>query len=221
MNDLDRIFDAIQDITQKFKKRNQRNNMEPSEGHFIIIGLGNPGRQYLRTRHNIGFQVLDHLAERLGTSFNKQKAKAMVAESRYQGKRLMLAKPQTYMNKSGFAVHTLVKYYKIPLNHVLIVYDDVDLPLGKLRIKPSGGSGGHKGMKSIIDQFGNLSIPRLRIGIGRPPGKKQAKDYVLKEFLPSEIPQRDIALKTAVDAILEYINTGIDQTMTKFNKSNS
>ena len=218
MNDLDKIFDSIQDLTNKFKNRRKTTGNQGKQPHFLIVGLGNPGREYKDTRHNIGFQTLDHLAHRLGVSFSKQKSKAMIAQASYFNQRILLAKPQTYMNKSGFAVRSLSNYYHIPTNHLLIIYDDVDLPLGTLRIKPKGGSGGHKGMKSILDQFGTQEIPRLRIGIGRPPGKKQAADYVLKGFHPSEIETKDYAIIRATDAILEFVTNGIETAMTKYNR---
>ena len=139
-------------------------------GPFLIAGLGNPGKQYRGNRHNVGFMALDRLAQDLQVNFSRLESKALVAKCEYQGERLVLAKPQTFMNLSGQAVGALARFYKVPLEHIMIVYDDVDLPLGALRLRPTGGSAGQKGMASIIERLGSQDFPRLRIGIGRPTG---------------------------------------------------
>ena len=129
---------------------------------YLIVGLGNPGRKYKHNRHNIGFMLVDRLAERLGVTFSRLQHKALVTDARYQGKKIILAKPQTYMNNSGQAVRALVRFYKIPLENLLIVYDDVDLPFGSHRLRASGGSAGQKGMQSIIQHLGTKEFYRLR-----------------------------------------------------------
>lgn len=184
---------------------------------FLIVGLGNPGREYQGSRHNAGFMVVDRLAERLGVKFTRLESKALVVKGNYQGQRLLLAKPQTYMNLSGQAVRALVGFYKIPLNHLLVSYDDVDLPLGALRIRPGGGSAGQKGMASIIESLGAQDFPRMRIGIGRPPGRMDAADYVLQNFSVAEKEVLDATLERAVDAILVFVTKGLDAAMNQFN----
>jgi PTH1 family peptidyl-tRNA hydrolase len=190
---------------------------EKRQGPYIIIGLGNPGRKFEHNRHNVGFMLLNRLAARLGESFGKVQSKALVARSTYQGERIILVKPQTFMNNSGKAVSSLVRFYKVPLENMLVAYDDVDLPMGILRLRPMGGSAGQKGMQSIIEQLRTEEFPRLRIGTGRPPGKKEAADYVLQDFPPQEHELLDEILDRAVDAILTFIQDGLDKAMNLFN----
>jgi PTH1 family peptidyl-tRNA hydrolase len=183
----------------------------------LIVGLGNPGREYRQNRHNIGFLLLDRLANRYRETFSRFEARALVVKTKHADHRLILAKPQTFMNNSGQAVSSLLRFYKIPLDRLLVAYDDVDLPLGKLRLRPSGGSGGHRGMKSIIERLGTEDFSRLRIGIGRPPGKKEAADYVLQDFNKEELGFLPGILDGGVEAILTFITEGIDQAMNHFN----
>ncbi|MFQ5617119.1 MAG: aminoacyl-tRNA hydrolase, partial [Anaerolineales bacterium] len=139
---------------------------------FLIAGLGNPGREYAGNRHNVGFMLVDRLAERLRVRFTRMQNKALVTDALWQEHKLILAKPQTYMNESGQAVAPLVRFYKIPLENLLVAFDDMDIPLGAIRIRPKGGSGGQKGMKSVIQRLGNQQgFPRIRLGLGRPPGQ--------------------------------------------------
>ena len=186
-------------------------------GPFLIVGLGNPGKQYAVNRHNVGFMVLSRLAEKLGEPFSRVESRALLAKANYQGIRLVLAKPQTYMNGSGSAVRSLLRFYKIPPQQLLVVYDDVDLPLETLRLRAEGGSGGQKGMQSIIEQLGSESFPRLRVGIGRPPGRMEAADYVLQDFSRSEQEFLDLTLSRAVDAILTFITDGLEKAMNLYN----
>lgn len=186
-------------------------------GPFLIAGLGNPGREFEHNRHNVGFMLLNRLSTRLGESFSQVKSKALVATVNYRDARIILIKPQTYMNDSGRAVTSLVHFYKVPLENLLIVYDDVDLPLGSLRLRPSGGSAGQKGMQSIIEHLGTDDFPRLRIGTGRPPGRKEAADYVLQDFPKDVADLLDQTLDRAVDAVLTYHQNGLDQAMNLFN----
>lgn len=184
---------------------------------YLIVGLGNPGREFRNNRHNIGFMLMDHLAKRYGETFSRVEARALVVKTKYIDTRLILAKPQTFMNNSGQSISSLIRFYKIPLDRLMIAYDDVDLPLGKLRIRSSGGSGGHRGMKSIIERLGTEDFPRLRIGIGRPPGRMEATDYVLKDFTKDEQLLLPEILDSSIDAILTFINSGIDNAMNQFN----
>lgn len=191
--------------------------LPPPAEPFLIVGLGNPGKQYAANRHNAGFMVLSRLAEKLGEQFSRMESRALVAKATYQNHRLILAKPQTYMNASGSAVRSLLRFYKVPLQNLLVAFDDVDLPFETLRIRAEGGSGGQKGMQSIIEQLGSEAFPRLRIGIGRPPGQMEAADYVLKDFSKNEKEFLDITLNRAVDAILTYIGDGLDKAMNIYN----
>lgn len=189
--------------------------------NFLIAGLGNPGRQYAGNRHNIGFMVLESLAERLGVSMSRMESKALITKAEYAGNHLILAKPQTYMNLSGQAVRSLVRFYKISLDKLIVVYDDVDLPFGALRLRPAGGSGGHKGMISIIDALGTQDFPRLRIGIDRPPGRMDAADYVLRDFNRDEAEQLPLICSQALEALLTYVTRGIAAAMNTYNASPS
>jgi peptidyl-tRNA hydrolase, PTH1 family len=184
---------------------------------ILIVGLGNPGREYKETRHNAGFMLLDRLAQRLGEKFTRLESRALVTKATYQERRLILAKPQTYMNESGKAVGALSRFYKVPLDNLLVIYDEVDLPLGTLRLRPGGGSAGQKGMRSIIDRLGSETFPRLRIGIGRPPGRMDAADYVLQKFSKSEAEIAAQMLDRAVDAVLVYVTAGLDKAMNMYN----
>lgn len=187
------------------------------EGPFLIAGLGNPGRKFERNRHNAGFMMLNRLSSRLGDNFGSVESKALVAKSSYLGERVILVKPQTYMNNSGAAISSLVHFYKIPLDNLLVAYDDVDLPLGILRLRPSGGSAGQKGMQSIIEHLGTEEFPRLRIGTGRPPGKMEASDYVLQDFPNDETDLLIITLDRAVEALLTFLQYGLERTMNSYN----
>ncbi|MEA3351801.1 MAG: aminoacyl-tRNA hydrolase [Chloroflexota bacterium] len=186
---------------------------------YIIAGLGNPGREYKHNRHNIGFMLVDSLAERLGTRFSRLKNKALVTSGRYEGRKLILAKPQTYMNNSGQAVGSLVRFYKLPLTNLLIVYDDVDLPFETIRLRPEGGSAGQKGMKSIIQHLSTNDFPRMRLGIGRPPGRMHTPDYVLQDFSDADAEFLHILLDRATDAALTFVTEGIEAAMTKYNRN--
>ncbi|HEY58956.1 MAG TPA: aminoacyl-tRNA hydrolase [Anaerolineae bacterium] len=186
--------------------------------HYLIVGLGNPGRQYARNRHNVGFLVVSRLAERLGAPFGRMQHKALIAQGRHERRRLILAKPQTFMNLAGQAVAPLLRFYKIPLDHLLVVYDDLDLPPFTLRLRPKGGHGGHKGMRDIIQRLGSQEFPRLRVGIGRPPGRMDAADYVLQDFSPAEQETLAMVLDRAVEGILLWISEGLPAAMNFINR---
>lgn len=186
---------------------------------YLIAGLGNPGPQYRRSRHNIGFMLMDRLAERLGVKFSRLESRALVTKGEHHGRRVILAKPQTYMNLSGQAVGALLRFYKAPPENLLVAYDDVDLPLGTIRLRPEGGSAGQKGMKSIIDRLGMQAFPRLRLGVGRPPGRMDAADYVLQDFSAGELELVGMTLDRAVDAVLTFVDEGLTEAMNRFNGS--
>jgi PTH1 family peptidyl-tRNA hydrolase len=184
---------------------------------FLVAGLGNPGQAYRHNRHNAGFMVVDRLAKRLGVVFSKMESKALVTRGEYQGKRILIAKPRTFMNLSGQAIGALQRFYKLPLENLLVVYDDVDLLLGTIRIRPGGGSGGHNGMGSIIERLGSEEFPRLRLGIDRPPGRMEAADYVLQDFSSADLEFIEPVMEKAVDAILAFVADGLDTAMNRYN----
>jgi peptidyl-tRNA hydrolase, PTH1 family len=191
---------------------------------FLIIGLGNPGREYRETRHNIGFMLLDHLALKLNTRFTRLQSRALVASAFYTRNqasagetKIILAKPQTFMNLSGQSVQGLIHFFEIPLTHLLVAHDDLDLPPGTIRIRPDGGSAGHKGMVSILERLGTDEFTRMRLGIGRPPGQMQAPDFVLQKFLKVDLPVITETINRAVDAVMTFITEGLDASMNKYN----
>jgi PTH1 family peptidyl-tRNA hydrolase len=186
---------------------------------YLIVGLGNPGREYRDNRHNIGFMLIDHLAVRLNAQGMRLQSQALVVSATYEGRKILLAKPQTYMNLSGQAVQGLVRFYKLPLQNLLVAHDDLDLPLGTLRLRPGGGSGGQKGVASTIERLGTSEFPRLRLGIGRPPGRMDAAAYVLQDFSPAEQPLVSEVLHRAVDAVLTFVVEGLDRAMNRYNGS--
>jgi len=185
---------------------------------YLIVGLGNPGREYRTSRHNIGFMVLDRLAEEQETSFTRVKMNAMFTAVRWKGERLILIKPQTFMNLSGQSVSSFKRFYKLPLENILVVYDDVDLPFEALRLKPDGGDAGQKGVRSIIQQLGTKEFPRLRVGIGRPPGRTPVSDYVLQDFSRDEKENLPFVLDRAALAAQHFIEHGLNSAMTRFNQ---
>jgi PTH1 family peptidyl-tRNA hydrolase len=188
----------------------------------MIVGLGNPGPEYAHTRHNMGFQVVETLADRHGLSFDKAQKRARVASGRINlpgggSERVLLVKPLTYMNASGEAVGQLRSFYKIEPADILVVFDDLDLPAGRMRLRPDGGSSGQKGVKSIIQHLGTEIFPRLRVGIGRPPGKMDPVDYVLKNFSAAEEAEMTFVRAAAADAIEVWLAKGITEAMNRFN----
>ncbi|HEY8292750.1 MAG TPA: aminoacyl-tRNA hydrolase, partial [Thermomicrobiales bacterium] len=180
----------------------------------LIVGLGNPGKEYERTRHNIGFMAVSAFARRYDMHFSGKRMQAEIASGHAEGLSLVVARPQTFMNASGTSVGQLVHWYKVPTRRVLIVYDEVDLPFGMLRLRPSGSAAGHKGIGSIILALGTQEVPRLRLGIGRPPGGGKAMGHVLKLFAPSERTalEKEI-LPAAVEAIRLWLTEEMDEVM--------
>ena len=184
---------------------------------FLIIGLGNPGREYRDNRHNIGFMLVDRLAVRLDARGMKLQSKAIVTSALYQERKIILAKPQTYMNLSGQSVQGLLHFYKIPAGNLIVAHDDLDIPYGTIRIRPGGGPGGQRGMASTIEQLGTKDFPRLRMGIGRPPGRMDPSDYVLHDFSKEEQKLLSEILERAADAALTFVTDGLNKAMNKFN----
>ncbi|BFG25331.1 hypothetical protein CerSpe_116050 [Prunus speciosa] len=185
---------------------------------WLIVGLGNPGNKYHGTRHNIGFEMIDSIAKTQGVVMNTIQSKALVGIGSIGEVPILLAKPQAYMNYSGESVGPLAAYYQVPLRHILLVYDEMSLPNGVLRIQPKGGHGYHNGVKSVMGHLdGCRKFPRLCIGIGNPPGTMDMKAYLLQRFSTVERHQIDAALDQGVEAVRALVLNGFDQSITSFN----
>lgn len=180
----------------------------------IIIGLGNPGKEYQRTRHNVGFDVIDVLSEKLGIALTKSAMHGLIGEGFLDGEKVVLVKPQTYMNLSGQCVTELVSWYKAPMENVLVIYDDIDLPLGKLRLRASGSAGTHNGMRSVIDLLGRQDFPRLRVGVGAKPEGWELADWVLSHYqTPEERKTQFDAFLLAADTAVDWVKNGLESAM--------
>ena len=186
---------------------------------YLLVGLGNPGREYQNNRHNYGFMLIDRIAVRLNARGLKVQSKAIVTSATYEDRKLILAKPQTYMNLSGQSIQGLAHFYKLPMENMLVAYDDLDLPFGTIRLRPGGGPGGQKGVASTIEKLGTKDFGRLRLGIGRPPGRMDPAAYVLQNFSRDEMKILSEILDRAADAALEFVMNGLDKAMNKFNGS--
>jgi len=187
------------------------------EQTYLLIGLGNPGREYADTRHNFGFMLIDRIAVRLNARGMKVQSKAIITNASFEERKLILAKPQTFMNLSGQSVQGLVHFYKLPLSNVMILSDDLDLPFGTIRIRASGGPGGQRGLSSILERLGTKDVPRLRLGIGRPPGRMDPSNYVLQNFSKSDMQAISEILDRAADAVLAFVSDGLNKAMNEFN----
>ncbi|MFC1564634.1 aminoacyl-tRNA hydrolase [candidate division KSB1 bacterium] len=185
---------------------------------YCIVGLGNPEKRYSLTRHNIGFQVLDKFARNSGIDFNKGKGEYLEAKSAVPDRIVLLSKPQTYMNRSGIAVGHILRYYKIPIENLLIILDDLDLPFGTFRFREKGSDGGNKGLRSIIEQLGTQEFNRLRIGIRNREIIRNPSSYVLSKFNRKEQKPLEQILDTAVEALSTWLDQGIMQSMNNFNR---
>jgi PTH1 family peptidyl-tRNA hydrolase len=186
----------------------------------LVVGLGNPGSRYRHTRHNLGFMVVDALAERWNVSVGGRRLETELGSGTFAGERVVLAKPQTFMNASGEAVGKLRRLHKLEPPEILAVYDDLDLPVGRVRLRADGGAGGHNGMASLISVLGK-GFPRLRIGIGRPPGGADPVGFVLEPFTETEVPIVRDALAHAVDGVESWLEHGVEQTMNRLNRKPS
>ena len=195
--------------------RFMRRKTTERESTLVIVGLGNPGPKYAGTRHNAGFLCVDRLAERAGIALNDRRKAALLGEGRIEGKRVVLVKPRTFMNVSGEAVRYAMDRYRVRAESVLIILDDLDLPLGRVRMRASGGTGGHNGLNSINAALGTQEYARLRIGIGRPQG--ETVGYVLGAFTPEEAPAAEAALGRAADAAEAWLAHGVNHAMDNFN----
>lgn len=183
----------------------------------IVVGLGNPGSSYKDTRHNVGFMVIDCLARDRGIAVNQRGFHSRRGEGRIGAEQVLLIEPQTYMNLSGNAVREVVKFYRVPLTDLLVICDDLNLPTGRLRLRPKGSAGGHNGLTSIIRNLGTEEFARLRIGIDMPPFDMAAETYVLKRFSREERPLIDDTVARAAECTLTWIYHGIDEAMNRYN----
>lgn len=184
----------------------------------LIVGLGNPGKEYLFSRHNMGFMVVDRLADDLGIRVTRSQFDALTGDGSMSGLRIMLAKPQTYMNLSGRAVSGLLNFYKLEMDSLIVVHDDLDLPFETVRIKKGGGHGGNKGVMSIINQLGSPDFVRVRMGIGKPARKEMTDDHVLGRFSPDEVKVLPDILVRAADAVEAILKAGLAAAMNEFNQ---
>jgi len=185
----------------------------------LIVGLGNPGREYVGTRHNVGWRVAEALAGRAGLQTWREKFEARLAEGRLAGRKVVLARPLTYMNASGQAVRPMMEFWKLDPDDLLVVLDDVALDLGRIRLRAAGSAGGHHGLESIIRHLGHERFARLRVGIGAPPSAKEGADYVLSRFACHEQPKIDDAVHRAADAAETWIRRGTEAAMSRFNQA--
>ncbi|TCI50783.1 aminoacyl-tRNA hydrolase [Exiguobacterium sp. SH1S21] len=182
-----------------------------------IVGLGNPGKKYGMTRHNIGFLAIDRLADKHGITLDEAKFKAVIGTGRINGERVVLVKPLTYMNLSGEAVRPILDYYKVDIDDLLVIYDDLDMVPGKLRLRPKGSAGGHNGIKSLIQHLGTMDFKRLKLGVGRPPHPIKVVDWVLMSYRKEDMSELNDTLDQAVAAATDFVDTDWVALMNRYN----
>lgn len=184
---------------------------------YIIVGLGNPGKQYEQTRHNVGFEVIDRLAEKYDIHMDERKHRAFCGKGMIGGQKVVLVKPQTFMNLSGESVRSAVDFYKVAGDEIIVIYDDISLEPGQLRLRSKGSAGGHNGIKNIIAHLGTQEFPRVKVGVGAKPDRMDLADYVLSHFSKGEWELMNDAFKEAADAVCAIIEDGMDSAMNRFN----
>lgn len=184
---------------------------------YIIAGLGNPGKQYARTRHNVGFEVIDLLADRMGISVEEKKFKGLYGKGMLAGERVVLLKPQTYMNLSGESLREAADFYKVEPEHIVVIHDDIDLEPGQLRLRAKGSAGGHNGLKNIIAHLGTQEFPRVKVGVGAKPKGMDLADYVLGHFSKGEQAMMEEAYREAEDAVELLLSEGMEKAMNRYN----
>ena len=204
-----------------FFRRKKANKDAGSAGRatdtYVIIGLGNPGAEYAATRHNMGYRAVDDMAADLGLEIKKAKFHSLIAQGRLDGRKIVLVKPETYMNNSGTAAREAAMYFDVPSENVIVIYDDVDIPLGAIRIRKAGGAGTHNGMKSVISELGTQEFPRIRIGVGAAAPDEDLIDRVIGKVPKEEQAELDKAAKDAADAAEDIVKLGIERAMSKHN----
>lgn len=186
---------------------------------YIVVGLGNPGKDYSSTRHNVGFRAIDELAESNGIKINKIKFKSLYGEGFIGNEKVILVKPQTYMNNSGLSVGDISQFYKLPIENIILIVDDIDIEFANIRIRTKGSAGSHNGLKSIIYHLRDDNFPRVKIGIGKKNQYQDLADFVLSKFSKEEVPYIDDAIKTAAKAVEVMIKEGIDTAMNSYNNN--
>ena len=191
-----------------------------SASPYLIVGLGNPGKEYRDNRHNVGFRVIDEFANRNSFELRRVRFEAIIEKTIFEERSIVLAKPRTFMNRSGISVAAMARFYKSAPEQILVIFDDVDLDFGRIRLLPRGGSSGQKGMKSIIERLGTQDFPRLRVGVGRPRGKKSTPNHVLQDFSKQEKAELPFVLDRAAKAVEEYLISGLDAAMNTYNQKN-
>ena len=184
---------------------------------YVVVGLGNPGKQYEKTRHNVGFDVIDILAKEYCISVSKIKHKALIGEGRVKNEKVLLVKPQTYMNLSGETLIDIYNYYKVDMENIIVIYDDIDLDVGKIRIRKKGSGGTHNGMRSIIKCLGDNNFPRVRVGVSKPKPGQDLADFVLSRFRKEENDDIELGLEKAAKSVDVMIRDNIDLAMNKYN----
>jgi PTH1 family peptidyl-tRNA hydrolase len=198
----------------------KKKDEDPGNGrgaHFLVFGLGNPGPEYKLNRHNVGFMFIDYLSEDLGIRMSRVQFKSIWGSGFYLRHKITLIKPQTFMNLSGQAVSSFVRFYKTSLENICLVFDDMDLPFGTIRLRASGSSAGQNGVESTIQRLGTKDFPRLRMGVGRPPGRMRPKDYILQDFTKQEQNELPFIFEQASKALITFMDEGINKAMTDFN----
>jgi PTH1 family peptidyl-tRNA hydrolase len=191
--------------------------MADADGVWLVVGLGNPGPAYAANRHNVGFMVVDLLAERLGARFKAHKGRADVVETRIGGQRVVLAKPKSYMNESGGPVAAMRDFFKVPVERIVAVHDELDIGYGELRLKCGGGDNGHNGLRSMRKSLGSGEFHRVRFGIGRPPGRQDPADFVLRDFAPAERKELPFHVDRAADAVECLVTEGLERAQNTYN----
>jgi peptidyl-tRNA hydrolase, PTH1 family len=186
------------------------------DDRFLVVGLGNPGPRYAATRHNAGFMVADLLGARMGGKFKSHRANVDLIEGRLAGASIVLAKPRSFMNESGGPVVNAARFFKVEPERVIVIHDDLDLPFGTLKLKRGGGDGGHNGLKSITSALGSKDYVRVRLGIGRPPGRQDPADYVLREFGAAERRDLPVDIDRAADAVELVLSDGLEATQLRY-----
>lgn len=184
---------------------------------ILIAGLGNPGKDYILTRHNVGFMIADKLISRTGEIQRSRKFKSNTAYLNIKDKKIIVLKPLTFMNDSGSSLSMAIKFFKEEIKNILVIHDDIDLEFGVIKYKKGGGTAGHKGLESIASHLKDRNFERLRFGVGRPPGQKRAADYVLKKFSARELKELEILCENASESVIDYIDYGIEYCMNKYN----
>jgi peptidyl-tRNA hydrolase, PTH1 family len=195
----------------------RRARQSESDDRWIVVGLGNPGPRYEGTRHNVGVMAIEVLLERTGSSLKRHKSGCLVAESNLDSKRVVLARPLSYMNESGRPVREVVRWYRSGPARLIAVHDEIDIPFGEVRVKDGGGTAGHNGLKSIVQHLGTNEFVRVRMGVSRPPGRRAAADHVLREFSSSDRKELPLLLERAADAVERIVEVGAERAMNEFN----